>query len=112
MAAIDLVITMWRWIWEHTPKITGWLVAGTFIVWVLWDIIPVLRPERGDSISEIVRKVGLDHPAAVFALMFVMGHFFMRANPGAIARLDWAKANIEIVAALGFLCGGWLWLQR
>ncbi|MDB4726479.1 hypothetical protein OAF54_03490 [bacterium] len=57
-------------------KISAGLLIICFAIMTLWDIYPALTPEKGDTISEVVRDTAWVFYTLPYVCGVVMGHFF------------------------------------
>jgi hypothetical protein len=60
--------------------ITKILLVTTGVVWAVYDIIPFLSKERGDTISEVISKFGKKYITIPFMFGVLMGHFFWTSD--------------------------------
>lgn len=61
---------------KRTRKATVWIIIGTVVALILWDIFVAVEPEDGDTISEVVLGWARRSPAIPFAVGFLCGHLF------------------------------------
>ena len=57
-------------------KVTSALLGATVVGLAVYDLLPFMRKERGDTVSEVLRDAGRAYPILAFALGAVFGHIF------------------------------------
>lgn len=80
-------------------KITKILLLVTAIVWIAYDIVPFLNPERGDTISEVICYYGSRYSTLPLVFGVLMGHFFCPVKEGA-KQYPLALISIAVLAII------------
>lgn len=112
--------------------ITKWLIAGTFIVWILWDV--VLAKNNSPTESMVITQFARTHTILPYLIGFICGHWFwtrkttwksgwMWALPVFLGLIVWDyfwnKSGGEVVwfrhpvlwLPIGIVSGSYLWGQ-
>lgn len=74
--------------------LTSGLIIVTICIWIVWDIYVSLQRKAGDTESEVIRTFAVRHPAFVWVVGGLMGHFFWHAAHPAI----WWKTQLILPA--------------
>jgi hypothetical protein len=64
-------------------SVTQWLLIGTGIIWLIWDIIAAANGKSGDTISELITWYASTKPFIAGGFGILCGHFFI---PGPVKR--------------------------
>lgn len=59
---------------EQNTTITTWLILGTVLVWIGWDVYLFLNDKT--TISDKITKFGKHVTGVIFLIGFLMGHWF------------------------------------
>jgi hypothetical protein len=55
-------------------RVTTWLLGAAIGGLAIYDLVPFIRKDSGDTVSEVLRDVSRSHPILAFALGAVVGH--------------------------------------
>jgi len=62
-------------------KVSKVLILATIVLLIGYDFLPFATPVAGDTLSEVMRDLGLNSKAFPFGWGFLAGHFFLQFTP-------------------------------
>lgn len=113
-----------------TRKITGWLILAVTAVAIVYDIVIVIEPTPGDTISRVTLDFAWVHPFVSYAMGVLVGHLMwpmaqstrlwriliLAATGAVVLGLDIAGILPRIVpiipVLIGIVAGHYLWTQK
>jgi hypothetical protein len=107
-------------------QISQLLIIATVVLLIGYDFLPFATPVAGDTLSEVMRDVGMQSKALPFGWGFLAGHFFVQLVPrrlthtlalttasGVALVLHVTNPPAGVALLLGVLAGAVLWpLER
>ena len=118
---------------KRLRKITAIFLIVALTIGIGWDVFVAVNDVSGDTISELTRDLSHDYWILPFALMGVMGHFFLNVKierPRNVRAMVIACVLVGgrdlvnylhplptlfyanfVVGAVGFVAGAWWWPQ-
>jgi len=81
-------------------KITKIILIVVALGLIVWDIVPFMNPERGDTISEVIMFYGLRCLTLPLVIGVLMGHFFVPVKEKAIQK-PFILVTLAVISLIG-----------
>jgi len=91
---------------KHVGTITTALLLAVAGLLIMWDIVPALTPDLGDTESEIILRTAIQYKGVAWALGVIMGHLLWPMSPRWRQRpplVYWSLFTILLVLVVVFV---------